>query len=262
MNPRLNKAKKKFLIYSTVSVFLLLVLVTSIPTLSIPFLATLRQPLNLLTLISREISGLIFYHRNFIQNEKFKKEIDLLKHKLNALNEIYLENARLEKLFSLKQRSAYKVIAARVIGRSPDSWSSSIIIDKGSYNGIKRGMAVISYSGPVGRVIETQKYTSKILLISDPNLGISAIVQRSRQEGLVTGTLGTHLIMRYLSEESDIKVGDVIITSGLNPTYPKGLLIGSVVDLGKEFSGLSRYAIIKPVVNLSNIEEVLIIIIP
>jgi len=211
-------------------------------------------------LIQRELSGIIFYHRNFVQNEKLKKEVDLLRNKLNTQEEIYQENLRLKELLSFKNKSSYKVIATRVIGRSLDSWSSSVIIDKGKRNGIKRGMTVINYSGLVGRVIDTQEFTSKILLISDPNFAVSAIVQRSRQEGLVSGTLGTHLVMRYLPEKSDINIGDVIVTSGLNEAYPKGLLIGTVVDIGKEFSGLSRYAIIKPAVNLSNIEEVLIIV--
>ncbi len=135
-----------------------------------------------------------------------------------------------------------------------------MIIDKGSYNGIKRGFVVINHLGLVGRVIETGDYTSKIMLINDPSLGVSAIAQRSRQEGLVSGTLGRSLIMKYLPKDADIQVSDVIITSGLTEAYPKGLLIGSVINIGEEFSGLSRYAIIKPAVNLSGIEEVLVII--
>jgi rod shape-determining protein MreC len=98
------------------------------------------------------------------------------------------------------------------------------------------------------------------MLINDPNFGVSAIVQRSRQEGLISGTLGGSLIMKYLPKDADIQISDVIITSGLTPIYPKGLLIGKVLTLGEELSGLTRYAIIKPAVNLSNIEEVLIII--
>lgn len=254
------KFKKKKLIFFSILCFLLLLLSLSTPYIRAPFLDTLKYPLSLLTLIQREFGAIIFYHRNFIQNEKLKKDIDLLKNRLNAKEEIYLENARLKNLLYFKQKSSYRLIAARVIARSADSWSSSVIIDKGKHTGIKRQMAVITYLGLAGRVIDTQEFTSKILLISDPNLGISAIVQRSRQEGLVSGTLGSHLIMRYLPEESDIRIGDVIVTSGLNQTYPKGLLIGTVVGIGREFSGLSRYAIIKPAVNLSNIEEVLIII--
>ena len=66
--------------------------------------------------------------------------------------------------------------------------------------------------------------------------------------------------MKYLPDDADIKLQDVIVSSGLNDTYPKGLLIGTVIDIGKEFSGLSRYCLIKPAVNLSNLEEVLIVI--
>lgn len=260
MNLHLFKLKKKRLIYSAVGVFLLLILASLIPYLRNPVLNSLKYPLGLLTLIKREVKGIIFYHRNFVQNERFKKEIDLLKKKVNDAFDIYIENSRLKELLSFKQNSPYKVIAARIIGRSADNWSSVIIIEKGSYNGIKRNMAVITYLGLAGRVIETTASTSQIMLINDPNFAVSSIVQRSRQEGLVAGTLGGYLIMKYLPKDSDIKISDVIITSGLTQGYPKGLVIGRVVDLGEDFSGLLRYAIIKPAVNLANIEEVLIIV--
>jgi len=120
-------------------------------------------------------------------------------------------------------------------------------------------MVAITYLGLAGRVVETTDTTSKIMLINDPNLSVSCIVQRSRQEGLVSGSLGSFLIMRYLPKEADIKVSDVILTSGLTNLYPKGLLVGTVAEVGEELSGLARYAIIKPAVELYNIEEVLII---
>lgn len=203
---------------------------------------------------------MIFYHSNFVQNARLKNETDFLKNKLNAEQEIILENTRLKNLLSFKQNSPYKLIAAKVIARSPDSWTSSVIIDKGTSSGITRGMVVVNYLGMVGKVTQTQRSTSRVSLLSDPSLSVSAIVQRSRQEGLVSGTLGSLLIMKYLPEDADINLNDTVVTSGLNDVYPKGLLIGTVVDIGKEYSGLSRYAIIKPAVNLSNIEEVLIII--
>lgn len=225
-----------------------------------PLLDTLKYPLALLTLIKREIAGMIFYHRNFRENKNLKKEIALLRHRLNATEEIYLENKRLANLLSLKEKTSYKVLAAGVIGRSADNWSSMLIIDKGKYNGIKKGMIVINHLGLMGRVMENTVFTSKIMLISDPSFSVSCLVQRSRQEGLVSGTLGSSLVMRYLPKEADIKLSDTIVTSGLTSLYPKGLLIGKVVDVGVEFSGLTHYALIKPAVDLSTIEEVLIII--
>ena len=254
------KFKKKNLVYFAVFFSFSLILSSINPVLRIPLINTLKYPLIFLTLVKREIGGIIFYHRNLVQSETLKKEIDFLKQKLNAANETHLENIRLKNSLNFKQKSSFKVVAARVIARSLDSWSSVVIIDKGSDSGVKRYMPVISYLGLVGRVVDTTSITSKIMLINDPNLSVSAFVERSRQEGLVSGTLGAALIMKYLPKEADIKNDDTIITSGLTEAYPKGLLIGRVIDIGSELSGLMRYAVIKPAVNLSSIEEVLIIV--
>jgi len=253
--------KKKSLIYVALAVILLLLAANFTPALRTPLLNTLKYPLVLFSAFGREIGGVIFYHRNMVENTRLKNELYFFKQKITALNEIYLENKRLKDLLSFKQKSSYKIVAAaRVIGRSADNWSSVIIIDKGSWHGIRRGMVAVTYLGLAGRVIETTTLTSKVMLVNDPNLGVSALIQRSRQEGLVSGTLGSSLIMRYLSNDADVKVSDIIITSGLTEAYPKGILIGRVVEVGEEFSGLSRYCVIRPAVNTANIEELLIII--
>ena len=254
------KFKKKNLIYFVATALTILLILGLTQILKSPALNILEYPLKFLTLIKREINGMGFYHRNLVLSEKLSKENDFLKRKLYELHEIDLENKRLKNILAFKQKSPYKVIAAIVIGRSADSWSSVIIIDKGSNNGIKRGFAVISYLGLVGKVVETTGNTSKIILISDPNSAVAALTQRSRQEGLVSGTLGTALIMKYLPKDADVNVSDIVITSGLSEVYPKAIVIGTVVSTGEEFSGLSRYAVLRPAVNLSNIEEVLVII--
>ena len=254
------RPKNKTLISIAGLCLLLLLTCSSIPSFRSPFFVALRQPFKLFTLIQNEIKAVIFFQRNYIQNEKFKKEIEILNNKINLLQEIAIENKRLKELLSFKQGSIHKLIAARVIGRSADSWSSTLLVDKGGHNGIKEGMVVVNYSGLIGRVVEAQYATSKIMLLTDPNVCVSSMVQRSRQEGLVCGTLGSNLIMKYLTDDADIGIKDTIVTSGLNETYPKGIVIGTVVDIVKEFSGLSLYAIIKPAVNLSSIEEVLLII--
>lgn len=251
---------KKNLIPFLVAISLLICLFLITLVLKNPALNMARGPLSLVNLLQREAGGIIFYHRNLNDNETLKKENDFLRGKINGLNEIYLENLRLKNSLSFKQQSAFKIIPAKVIARSADNWSTGLIIDKGSTSGISRGDPAVTYLGLVGRVIETTGSTAKVMLLSDPNLGVSSLVQRSRQEGLVCGTLGNNLIMKYLPEGADIKLQDIVVSSGLSDTYPKGLLIGRVVDIGKEFSGLSRYAIIKPAVNFSNLEEVLIVI--
>lgn len=254
------KFKKKNLVLAAAFVSFLLLLSGVIPALRTPVFEIVQYPFSLFTSAIDEVEGIIFYHRNFVENRRLRERLDFLGQKINNGNEINLENRRLKSLLSFKLKSPYKVVPARVIGRSADNWSSIVIVDKGSSCGIRRGLVAINYLGLVGRVIEAGDSMSKIMLINDPNLGVSAIVQRSRQEGLVSGTLGRSLIMKYLPKDADIQPSDIVVTSGLTEIYPKGLLIGSVVDIGEEFSGLSRYAIVKPAVNLSSIEEVLIII--
>ncbi len=252
--------KRKRIIYPAVLFALLIFISTLIPPLRKPLLDSLKVPLGLFMALRVECAGIIFYHRNMVQNVRIRKEVEALQQRLNYANEAYLENKRLKGALNFKEKAPYKVIAARVIGHSADNWSSVLIIDKGSYNGIKRGFVAITHLGLAGRVLETSTYTSRVMLINDPNLSVSAIVQRSRQEGLVSGTLGNSLIMRYLPLDADVKVLDTVITSGLTALYPKGLLIGTITSVGEEFSGLNRYCIIKPAVNLASLEEVLVIV--
>jgi rod shape-determining protein MreC len=195
-----------------------------------------------------------------VKAEELGEQVEILRSKLFDMREIYQENSRLNSLLAFKQRSPFRLVSARVIGRFPDNWTSGVIIDKGKSSGINTGMVVINQIGLIGKVIETTSSTSKVLLINDPSQGISSIVQSSRQEGLVSGSLGTNLVMRYLPENAQISVGDIIITSELSRIYPKGLLIGKVIKVGYEFSGLNRFAIVRPAVELANIEEVLVII--
>lgn len=254
------KLKKKNLIQIIVLAIAVLAFASFSPALRTPVISIAKIPFNILRFIQREIGGIIFYHHNMVDSQRLRNENNLLRFKLNEVNEIKAENNRLSQLLSLKQKSPYKIIASKVIARSPDNWASVIIIDKGESSGIKKGQGVINYLGLVGRVIEATRSTAKVMLISDPNLGVSAINSRSRQEGLISGTLGGTLIMKYLPRESDINISDTIITSGFTESYPKGIIIGVVMDVGEEFSGLSRYAIIKPAADLSSVEEVLVII--
>lgn len=195
-----------------------------------------------------------------MQAEELNDEVDALRWQLLDLKELEQENIRLRGLLGFKQRSALRLVAARVIARSFEAWSSSVIIDKGKNSRIKTGMAVIDLQGLVGRVVEAADNSSRVMLINDPSQGIPGIVQRSRQDGLVNGTLGASLIMRYLPADAQIIKGDLIITSELSRSYPKGLLIGEVTDIGSDFSGLNRFAQIKPAAQLTSIEEVFVII--
>ncbi len=251
-----NKKLTTFLLIASIALLFCL----SIPVLRKPSVDILEFPLKIFNSIAQEFKALIFYHRNYIENKKLNKEIGSLKQEIIRLREIYLENERLKKLLSLKKNSVQNLVAARVIGRDPSYWTSVVILDKGKKDNIKLNLPIITPAGLAGKIIEVGNSTSKAMLLNDPNFAISAIVQRSRQEGLVSGTLENRLIMRYLPRESDIKSQDIIVTSGLTETFPKGIVIGVVSEIRKEFSGLSLYCLIKPAVDFAKLEEVLIII--
>jgi rod shape-determining protein MreC len=238
----------------------LLILAVFLPVLRAPAMVVLRSPLYLCSMIGREVNGILFYHRNYVERDRLAKRVDHLNSKFVAMYDLSAENNRLTTILSLKQQLPYKVVAARVIGRDPSNWSSTVIIDKGTSGGIKKGAAAVSYLGLVGRVIDAQPFTATVTLINDPDVSVYARIVRSRQEGLACGSLGGTLMLKLLPKDCDIVVGDVIVTSGLTPIYPKGVLIGRVRDIVKDFSGLSMYALIDPAVDLGALEEVLIIV--
>ncbi|MCK9595131.1 MAG: rod shape-determining protein MreC [Candidatus Omnitrophica bacterium] len=254
------KAKNKSIILAVTGISFLVLLSSIIPSVRRPLLNVLAYPVSVFSAVGRELSGMVFYHRNMVQAQRLSAELDFLRKKVYDSAEVYQENKRLEELLSIKRSLDYKVIAARVIGRDPSNWSSSIIINKGLDSGIRKGFVCINFLGLAGRVVEVDSNYCKVMLLTDSSLSVSAIDQRSRQEGLVCGSLGGSLLMKYLPKDCDVKVGDPVLTSGLTDIYPKGILIGTVTDISREYSGLASFAVIKPAVNLSALEEVLVII--
>jgi rod shape-determining protein MreC len=252
--------KAKNLVFSSLVIVSIIIFSFVVPSCRPILRAVVRVPLIVLTALKNEAGGIIFYHRNMAQARRMAIETDLLKRKLVDAEEARIENARLRELLNLKKSSPYKVISAGVIGRSPSSWASSLIIDKGSANGIRKGYVCLGFLGLIGRVVEVSVSTSTVMLINDPNLCVSSLIQRSRQEGLVCGSLGGVLLMKYLTKDSDVKVSDTVLTSGLTDVFPKAIVVGTVIEVRDEMSGLSRYAVVRPAVNLSSVEEILVII--
>ncbi len=260
MNLRLfSKLKTKKTITIAVAALVVLWFSQITPAARSLMLEVLKHPLIALRLVTREINGAIFFHRNLVLKESLSRQVDYLTNKLNELKEVELENARLKDLLHLKENAPFKVVAAQVIGRSPENWSSVILVDKGSAQGVRVGMGVMNYLGLVGRVIETTRSISSVMLLNDPSFSVSSMVQRSREEGLICGGLEKMLTLKYLAQDADVLVGDNVVTSGYTDAYPQGIIVGTVMDIGEEFSSLSRYAIVKPAVDLSSVEEVLII---
>ncbi len=135
-----------------------------------------------------------------------------------------------------------------------------IIIDKGENDDIKSGMPVVNASGVVGKISEVGKDTSKVILLTDPHFSVAALIQRPRENGLISGTLQGVCRMRYLDTNADLKNGDKVITSKLSSSFPEGLLIGEIMKIDEDQASPSFECFIRPAVSFSQIEEVLVIL--
>jgi len=193
-------------------------------------------------------------------NRLLSSKIELLNRKIEELKIVDDENKRLKDLLGFRKAIPYNTIPVQVIGRDPSNWSNSLIIDKGVNFGIKKNMAVLSTRGLVGRVVEVGKYSAKILLISDPNSKVGAVIRRNRQGGILVGRPDGECKMVYIALDSDVAAGDLVISAGFGSIFPKGILIGKVTRVGKEPGRMYKYAIVRPSQDLSRLEEVLCII--
>ena len=119
---------------------------------------------------------------------------------------------------------------------------------------------MISPAGLVGRIVEVGAETGKAILLSDPNCRVAALVQRTRESGLVIGGADGRLRMLYLPETTQSQAGDLVVTAGLGGGYPKGLLIGTIRSLRREVDGLSATARVEPAIDINRLEEVLVVI--
>ncbi len=252
--------KKRRLISLSWTAATIILAVILIPYLRNHLIDSLRWPLEFFSSLTKEIQRVALYHQTSVENQRLKREIELIQRQFHEVGELYLENVRLRRLLDFKERSVYSLTAASVIGCDPSNLSSIIIIDKGKQQGIKKDLAVITNDGLVGRVIEAGRTTSKVLLINDINSGVAALIHRSRQKGLVSGTLAAGLILHYLPLEADVQISDLVITSGLSDLYPKGILIGKVIKIREEKSSGEVFAIVEPSANLSKLEEVLVVL--
>ena len=191
------------------------------------------------------------------QHAELVSRIEGLEQKQIRADELGKENERLRNLLKFKEGIPGHTIAARVIGWDLVPWRKTLLIDKGTQQGIQKRMAVVSSQGLVGRVIEAGPWTSRVLTLLDPESRVSALFQESRDLGVVEGDGSSFLRVTHIDRESTVKVGDRLVSSGFGPIYPKGIQVGVVEMVGTEKDALELFAVAKPYVNFSKLEEVL-----
>lgn len=193
------------------------------------------------------------------ENEKLRNRIQQLEAEKNQLLEAEATNRRLRELLEFRSRLPSGTVTASIIANSGSSWFKSCLLDKGSTDGVRKGMAVVTPLGAVGQVVAVTARTAKVLLIADPNNGVDVLVQRTRARGIVSGSLDNGTILKYVKRSEDIQEGDRLVTSGLDGVFPKGIVVGTVTKVRKQPHGLFQHIEVMPAVNLTRTEEVLIV---
>jgi len=194
------------------------------------------------------------------ENEELQALVDKLIIENVRLREAEIENVTLREQLNFKQANpSFELLSAQVIGRDPTNLLSYLIIDRGSAEGVTVGIPVLTNRGLVGRITETNPHSSKVLLITEVSSSVNALIQESRATGVVQGRIGQRLVMRYIQQGEDIKVDDLVLTSGLGGNFPTRLIIGQVTAVRKKDVELFQEAKVRPAVNFQELEMVMVL---
>jgi len=203
-------------------------------------------------------SNYVWLHNARQENAQLKETVQQLSLREKALVEAREENARLRRLLDLAPVLPARGVAAHVVGRAPNYLANLLYVDRGSSSGILVDSPVLAGDGIVGRVILTSLHNSQVQLITNPDASIGAMIDKSRSPGVLKGSGDPLLALNYIGNTEQVEPGDIIVSSGLDGIYPKGLPVGRVVE---SYKGKSVFRVIQvaPVADLLRIEEVLIL---
>jgi len=193
------------------------------------------------------------------ENESLKRTIHSLVEENRNLREDAKQNERLRALLDFKESLPYSTTGAGIVGYHMERWTRTVMIDKGSSGGIEKDHGAIASGGVVGRIIEVNAGSSRVLLTTDLRSNIDVIIERSRVKGVVEGNGTDGLVMKYVRQVDEVQVGDQVITSGLSGVFPKGLVVGEVTRVEKSGDNFFKHVEVRPAVDLGRLEEVLVL---
>ncbi|PID39396.1 MAG: rod shape-determining protein MreC [Proteobacteria bacterium] len=193
------------------------------------------------------------------ENGRLKKALGESRQRLNRCSETQLANKRLRHLLGFEDDIQPSMIAARVVGKDPSPWSKTVIIDKGIRDNVIQGSPVVIPEGIVGVIVEASAGFSKVLLLTDPNSAVDALVQTTRARGIVKGGGDDRCIFNYVLRKHEISVGDTVVSSGLDGVFPKGLRVGRVSEIVRQNAGIFQNVVVTPYVDFEILEEVFVI---
>lgn len=195
------------------------------------------------------------------ENERLRHEVGRLRIDLQQERALAEQSRSLQKLLDMKSTVALSTTGASVIAGGASPEFRTMTIDKGTGDGLAPDMAVLAPAGVVGRIIMPTSRASKVQLLIDRDAAAGAIVERSRAQGVVVGTGADRFRLDHVPGLADIKIGDRVVTSGIEGIYPKGFLIGQIESIDRQ-SGEFVSVVVRPAVEFSNLESVLVVVNP
>lgn len=198
------------------------------------------------------------------ENDQLKQRIQELEVEVHQKEDLADENERLRSLLTLKEESKYKVLPARIIGRDASVWFDSSIINRGSLDGVKINMPIVTGGGLVGRVTDVSPLTAQVALITKGESGLGGVIGElgnSNSLGVIRGTSKSDLLeMRYVPGSVEVKVGDTVYTTGQEGIFPAGLKIGEIVDVRSGSATVTHQIFIRPSAGLDSMQEVAVLL--
>lgn len=214
---------------------------------------------NVSGLVEGTISEYVWLRNVREENERLRQEVVSLEQRVTEYQEAYIENLRLRRLLDFRTTVQGEAIAARVVMHDMTGWFQTLIVDKGFEDKIAPDMPVVNDEGLVGRILDVSDHYSRVLLITDPSSGVDAIIQRNRVRGILTGRDANSCLLKYVRGNLDVQAGDLLLSSGKDGVYPKGLRLGVVQGIIKDPVDLFQKIEVRPLVRLSALEELLIL---
>jgi len=216
-----------------------------------PFQAGATRSIHFVGNIWRHYFSLVSVAR---ENDNLRQALARAVQENNKQRETALTNQRLRSLLNFTKTISGKQLAAEVVGLDPSFWFKSVTINKGKSDGILKGI--------VGQIAEVSGHYAKVLLAIDRNSAVDALVQGSRARGIIKGNSSDQYRFKYVLRKNDVRIEDIIITSGIDGVFPKGIRIGQVTDIVRRNAGIFQEVTVTPYVDFEKLEEVLIILNP
>jgi len=209
------------------------------------------------------------YWLNYVYLADVRTENQLLKNKLSDMKQKQIElkeqansAKRLELLLTSPYQNTYELINARVVRRTNNLLNATILVNAGSSDGIRQGLGAATTNGAIGQVVRVGPRIAKLLTLYHPDAGIGALLEKSRVQGVVSGTGKGNCIMRFVSRFDPIILGESVVTSGLDGAFPKGIPIGHVISIQRDPGKIFQSIEILPIVDANTVEEIMIFKMP